>query len=240
MLGILLSPSESEFLQSIEQIFDFSEAFPSLENEEHEHHLAVVLQILDKVQQWSQTGQSFPEKESHELFALKDSLCQHPLVRYRYAEVLFVLNEVNAVVDVLGEIPTGIAVVHPVLYMKAIALIHLEKYEDALEILQSMVGSGWRHYELFMLAATVKTKVSDFRGAIAMANLAVYENAEEKPNPFVLMALCFEKYNETNRMFECFSRVENLVGQDGLEQHLGHLMKQYGEMYQQVKGVVQS
>jgi hypothetical protein len=41
-------------------------------------------------------------------------------------------------------------------------------------------------------------------------------------------------------MFECFSRVENLVGQDGLEQHLGHLMKQYGEMYQQVKGVVQS
>lgn len=226
-------------MQDIEAIFDFSEAFESLRTED-ERHEALVRHILKKVRQLTNSGQSFPEKESHELFALKGSLSTHPLVRYRYGEVLLEVGEANAALDALSEIDIMGALVHPVSFLKAVVLIRLEKLQEALDILQAMIGTGWRNYDLFMLAATVKAQSSDLRGAISMANLAVYENKDEQPEPFVLMAFCFEKNGEKNRMLECFSRVEKMVGSKGLEQHLGKLLESYGEMYRQVKGMMDS
>ena len=196
--------------------------------------------LYEKIKQLLTLNTAFPESELHVIFELKNSLLGNAHAAMIYGSILMILGEANAQNDLMSELMALHGPRTPFYLSRSLALANLGRLEEALDDLQMVIGAGVRHYDIYMQGARWKNHLKDYRGAISMANLAIFENVLELVEPFVLMAQCFEKCGELNRMFECFSRVEKLQGQPALDREFGDLYRTHQAMFDQVKGMIQS
>ena len=227
-------------LTSPEQIFSLQQELPTPQTEAEIQQMAQVQALHEKIKLLLSLNHNFPESELHVIFELKPSLLGNAHASMIYGSILMVLGEANAQNDLMTELIHLHGPRSPFYLSRSLALARLDRIEEALDDLQVVIAAGVRHYEIYMQAARWKNRLKDFRGAIAMANLAIYENVLEYVEPFVLMAQCFEQCGELNRMFECFSRVEKFQNQAALDREFGDLYGRHRAMYDQVKGMIRS
>lgn len=124
----------------------------------------------------------------------------------------------------------------PFLYYLAVTEMHLQRYDFALPCLLKIIDKGERIFEVFLEAANCQYLLGDFRESIAMANLAVYENKNELPDPHVLLAKNFHATSEIGKMLECFKIIEKIGGTAALEK-MGSLYQAHENMYSNLKKV---
>jgi tetratricopeptide (TPR) repeat protein len=227
-------------LNSPQQIFNLDQELPAPQTDEDVQLLAMVEQLAGKIQMILRAGHKFPESELHVIFDLRDAVIKNPHAGMIYGSILMMLGEANAQNDVMDAMIGLHGSLPPFYLSKALALANLGRLEEALDNILVIIGAGMRHFEIYMQAARWKYLLKDYRGAISMANLAVFENISESVEPFVLMAQCFSQCGELNRMFECFSRIEKLQGESALAREFGELYRQHQGMYGQIKGMMKA
>lgn len=220
------------------KIFNLKEDLPAPEQESELALVQQLDQLALKIKQIQSMGYKMSEEEMIPIYSLMDEVEDVPMAAAVLGFIFLMLSEYKAMATVFekaienhGEIPAFI-------FYSALALKKLGMKENSLEHLQRLIGAGAKHYLVFMMAAEIQYELGQHRACISMCNLAVYENQEEKTEPFILMATCFKDLNETERMFECFNRIEKLRGPMALQRELGSIYSEYGEMYEKVKGMM--
>lgn len=184
-------------------------------------------------------GQEFPEGELHQLFELHDVVKISAHSGMTLVLVYSMLREFAAAADLLRLLIEEHGALPALLYHLALMEEKNGKLEDACDLLQQLIGAGFKDYSIYLACAAWKEKMGDARGAIAMANLAVYENREEDVTPFAIMARCFHALEENNRMFECFARVEKFKGEAFLAEAFGALYIENEDIYKGLKGAME-
>lgn len=222
---------------SNEGIFDLKNELPGPKDEAERQLILQLDQLAKKIDLLLAGGHHFPEEELHVIFELKSSVKNSPQAVMILAIVLMKLGEHNVQNDLLSEALAHLGEYQPYFLYRALALAKLERLPEAVDEIQKLIATGLKSYEVFMLAARWKRDLKDDRGCIAMANLAVYENKRDEALPFVMMAGCFERLGELEKMLECFARVESIVGVSKMSDELGELYAQHGTMFQRVKNL---
>jgi len=220
------------------QVFRLQEELPAPLNDDERELIQKLDQLAQKVKQIQTLGYQLSSAELDPIYELCAEVENVPMAASILGFIFMMLGEhaamykvFNRAIEIHGTIPA-------LVFYAALALKKMQRNSSALELLQRLIGAGAKHYLIFMMAAELQFELDQHRPCIAMCNLAVYENVEEKVEPFLLMARCFEHLGETERLFECFSRVEKMRGPLALQRELGGLYSDYGEMYEKVKSMI--
>lgn len=216
-------------------IFNLKEELPSPENEEERQLVQRLDQIAQKIKQVQTMGYQMSEEDLRPIYELIEEVKDVPMAAAILGFIFMMLGEHAAMhqvftlaIDQHGPIPA-------LVFYAALSLRKLGHIESSLEQLQRLIGAGAKHYLIYIMAAELQYELGQDRACVAMCNLAIYENQEEHLKPFVLMAHCFQKLSETDKMFECFQRIEQLRGPMALQRELGELYEQFGDMYEKAK-----
>jgi tetratricopeptide (TPR) repeat protein len=222
-----------------ESPFDLKNELPAPRDAEEEKLLQQVDALAKKIGVLIKSGGVLPEAEARPLLNLQDSVVDSPSGGMALVMVYRLLRESAAQRDLLEKLVKRHGPLPPYLYFRAKANLELESYELARDDLQQLIVSGKGGYEIYFFLSQVQFQMKDWRGAIASANLAVYDNEANRVAPFILMAHAFSELGETNRVLECFSRIEKLEGGGSIERLCPELSDRYGDVYQGVRQVME-
>ena len=219
------------------QIFNLQKELPAPQTEEERQLVQKLDALAQKIKQVQQLGYQLSEEDLCPIYDLIEEVEEVPMAATILGFVFMMLGEHAAMYQVFQIAIAQHGQVPALMFYAALALRKLGNLEASLEHLQRLVGAGAKHYLIFIMAAELQYELGQDRACVAMCNLAIYENEEERTKPFVLMAHCFEKLSETDKMFECFNRIEKLRGPMALQRELGQLYSQFGDMYEKIKGM---
>lgn len=234
------SPSLLKKLElSSESPFDLKSELPAPRDAEEERLLLQVDALARKVGDLIKSGGVLPEAEVRPLLEIQEDVKHSPSAGMTLVMVFRLLGESAAQRDLLNLLIDSHGPLPPFLFYRAKAHVELGKLELSIDDLQLLIASGKGGYEIYSFLSAVQFEMKDWRGAIASSNLAVYDNEKNLVDPFVLMARAFAELGETNRVLECFSRIEKIEGADAITTHCPDTYERYGEVYQGVRKVME-
>jgi len=238
--GYFGAPSQLPNLDSLSEApFDLKSELPAPVDASEEMLLQQVDSLAQKVGILIRGGGMLPEAQVRPLLNLQEDVKDSPSAGMALVMVYRLLGEGAAQKDLLNDLVENHGHLPPFLYFRAKAHVELEAYEPARDDLQQLIATGKGGYEIYFFLAEVQLQLKDWRGAVASANLAVYDNEKNQVEPFVLMAEAFSQLGETNRVLECFSRIEKLKGAGVISELCPLLYENYGEVYKGVRQVME-
>lgn len=218
-------------------IFNLKEELPAPKNDEERQLVQKLDIVAQKIKQVQSMGYQMSEEDLRPIYELIEEVKGVPMAAAILGFIFMMLGEHAAMHQVFNLAIEEHGPVPALVFYAALSLRKLGNLEASLEQLQRLIGAGAKHYLIYIMAAELQYELGQDRACVAMCNLAIYENKEEQLKPFVLMAHCFQKLSETEKMFECFQRIEKLRGPMALQRELGELYEQFGEMYEKVKSM---
>lgn len=217
------------------KIFDLKEELPAPGSETEQALVQQLDQIAQKIKQVQAMGHRMSKEEMTPIYALMEEVEGVAMAETILGFIFMMLSEHQAMANVFERSIESHGPIPALVFYHALALKNLGRNQHALDQVQRLIGAGAKHYFIYMMAAELQLSLSQHRACVAMCNLAVYENQEEKLDPFIMMAQCFHHLGEMEQMLECFRRIERLKGPMALQRELGDLYQEYGEMYEKVK-----
>lgn len=224
-------------MESFHQIFDLKKELPSPVNEEQRELVSNLDQLCQKVYQVVNAKHEFPEDGLHHIMQLVGNVEHCAQAGAILGYTCLMLDEFSAMKDVFKNLRQQHGDLPCLMFFQALAEGKLGYRQEALDLLKAVIGSGIKHYEVFMRAASLQYQLELYTESVSMANLAVFENTEDRIEPFILLAKSFKALGQTNRMLECFSRIEKIQGESSLEL-VGDLYKQHQELYESVRDML--
>lgn len=221
-----------------DQVFDLKKYLPPVEEEEKQ--LIAYLDNLSKQILGLVRQKQLPsEQDQVAILELIPSVESSPTSSAILGFVLMTLHQFEAMRELYKRQIELVGEVIPFIYYLALAERKLGNKEKSLHLLQRIIKLGERNYWVFMEAAELQHELGDHSESVAMCNLAIYENKHESPEPFVLLSRNFLATSNMSKMFECFSRVEKIGGQEALVA-MGEMYENHKDMYESLGNILRN
>lgn len=216
-------------------IFDYAEEFPPPPTDGHRELIARLEDLERQLNQIYQQGNhALLDDQKQEIINLVPQVVSCPQCGMAMAHVLELLGDAPAMRELMRRLTEHHGDLPPLLFYQAMAEEALGNLQTAAELIQEVVRKDVNNYHVYLSGARILQRLGKFSESTAMANLAVYENTRELPDPFIILAYNFHATKEINRMLECFRRIEKIAGREALLA-LGPLWEAHKNLYDNLK-----
>ncbi|MBF0243962.1 MAG: hypothetical protein HQL31_01650 [Planctomycetes bacterium] len=222
------------------RIFDLPRELPAPASEKEKALVLKLDQFTRTFIHRSAAGGGISPEDRALLLELADLACESAMAGTVLGFISLITGEFPAMRELYrsmialhGELP-------PLLFYAAIADEKTGDLEAALIKLEKLMGSGLKNYWVYLSAARLFHRLGRFQQGLDAANLAVMENREHSMEPFAVLAQCYHSLGQLDRMVECFRRVEEVVGREGLENTFGPLYQAHRQLYGNIRSHILS